>query len=84
MTSAKRSAVADRFQEAIDTAATRVGLIGTDDYLDEWRRGRGSAATISTPRLRSRGATRLEQAFGDDRLEALARSGGADETGSGS
>ena len=27
-----------RFQEAIDMAATRVGLIGTDEYLNEWRR----------------------------------------------
>ena len=27
-----------RFQEAIDAAAMRAGLIGTDSYLEEWRR----------------------------------------------
>ena len=39
-------AAAGRFQEAIDMAATRVGLIGTDDYLNEWHR--------ETARLRRR------------------------------
>ncbi len=28
----------ERFQEAIDAAAMRAGLIGTDAYLEEWRR----------------------------------------------
>jgi hypothetical protein len=28
-----RVQLSDRFQEAIDTAATRVGLIGTDEYM---------------------------------------------------
>jgi hypothetical protein len=27
-----------RFQEAIDAAAMRAGLIGSDAYLEEWRR----------------------------------------------
>ena len=27
-----------RFSEAIDMAAMRAGLAGTDDYLNEWRR----------------------------------------------
>ncbi len=27
-----------RFQQAIDRAAMRAGSIGTDEYLDEWRR----------------------------------------------
>ena len=35
---AARVQLTGRFQEAIDMAATRVGLIGTDDYLDEWHR----------------------------------------------
>jgi Virulence factor len=29
-----------RFQELIDMAAMRRGLAGTDQYLEEWRRGR--------------------------------------------
>ena len=29
--------LSNRFQEAIDMAATRAGLIGSDDYLAHWR-----------------------------------------------
>ena len=36
--SAKRP-LSGRFQEAIDAAAMRAGLAGTDDYLSAWRRG---------------------------------------------
>ena len=32
------SALDQRFQEAIDAAAMRAGLIGSDAYLEEWRR----------------------------------------------
>lgn len=35
---ATRVMLADRFQEAIDRAATRAGLIGSDDYMAEWRK----------------------------------------------
>ena len=31
--------LSDRFQEAIDRAAMRSGAAGTDDYLEDWRRG---------------------------------------------
>ena len=43
----------ERFQEAIDAAAMRAGLIGSDAYLEEWRREqRAPAATTSKPRSR--------------------------------
>lgn len=35
---ATRLMLADRFQEAIDRAATRAGLIGSDAYTAEWRK----------------------------------------------
>ena len=65
-----------RFQEAIDVAATRVGLTGTDEYLSEWRRD----ARPCGDDLRSEAeaeAQRLEAAFDDERLMALARAGGS-------
>jgi hypothetical protein len=70
--------LSDRFQEAIDLAATRVGLIGTDDYLSEWVRdtracGEDLAAEVAAE------ASRIEEAFDDDRLAALARAGGLAE-----
>jgi hypothetical protein len=72
--------LSDRFQEAIDLAATRVGLIGTDEYLSEWRRdSRPCGADLRAETERE--AARLEAAFPDDRLMALARAGGVSELG---
>jgi hypothetical protein len=34
-----RSRLSDRFQELIDAAAMRQGLVGTDAYLEGWRIG---------------------------------------------
>jgi hypothetical protein len=33
-----KAALSDRFQLAIDEAAMQAGLIGSDEYLEEWRR----------------------------------------------
>jgi hypothetical protein len=67
-----------RFQQAIDAAAMRAGLIGTDAYLAEWRRetracGDDLDAEASTE------AERLEADYPDTRLDHLARAGGIDE-----
>jgi hypothetical protein len=72
---AVRAVLSDRFQEAIDLAATRAGLIGSDDYLDAWRK-------VSTPCegdlevAVAAEAERLEAAYPDDVLATLARDGG--------
>ena len=77
--SAARAQLSERFQEAIDAAAMRAGLIGTDAYLEEWRReSRGRAATTSRPRSPPRPA-QLEQAYTDERLERLVRASGEEE-----
>ena len=47
---AARVQLTSQFQEAIDMAATRVGLIGTDDYLTNGIARRGPAATTWTRR----------------------------------
>jgi hypothetical protein len=72
---AAKVVLSDRFQEAIDTAATRIGLIGTDDYLAEWRRelrpcGEDLAAEATAL------AQRLEAEFTDEVLAELAANGG--------
>jgi hypothetical protein len=71
-----RVALTDRFQEAIDTAATRVGLIGTDDYLAEWHRETRPCGDDLEAEAAAE-AHRLEQAYGDAALDVLVRSGGA-------
>jgi hypothetical protein len=76
-TSAKAQ-LSPRFQEAIDMAATRVGLIGTDEYLDEWRRESRPCGDDLEAEV-AQEAHALEQAFGDSRLDSLVRSGGTGE-----
>jgi cvfA/B/C family virulence factor len=64
-----------RFQEAIDSAAMRAGLIGTDAYLEEWRREpRGCGDDLEAEVLQE--AEWLEAAYTDDVLERLVRANG--------
>ena len=65
----------ERFAEAIDKAAMRAQMAGTDAYLEQWRReetrcsGDLQAAVAAA-------AAELEQAYDDARLEALVKNGG--------
>jgi hypothetical protein len=76
--SAARVQLPDRFQDAIDAAAMRAGLIGTDAYLEEWRRetrpcGVDLAAEVAAA------AEQIEQDYTDERLERLVRASGEEE-----
>jgi hypothetical protein len=73
----QRAVLGDRFQAAIDRAAVRARLVGTDEYLDKWRRvarpcGDDLAAEAAAE------AARLESSYPDERLSALAAAGGED------
>ena len=70
--------LSNRFQEAIDMAATRAGLIGSDDYMAEWHKERRPCGDDLAAEAGAE-AERLESEYGDDRLLALARSGGVAE-----
>jgi Virulence factor len=59
-----------RFQEAIDAAAMRAGLIGTDAYLEEWRREPRSCGDDLDSEV-AQEADRLDAAYTDDVLERL-------------
>jgi hypothetical protein len=73
-TSAKAQ-LSDRFQEAIDVAAMRAGLIGTDEYLSEWRRESTPCGDDLQEEANAE-AARLEAEYDDDALAALSRGGG--------
>ena len=67
--------LAPRFQEAIDAAAMRAGLIGTDAYLEEWRREpRTCGDDLETEVVVE--AERLDATYTDDVLERLVRASG--------
>jgi hypothetical protein len=72
---AARVQLPSRFQEAIDMAATRVGLIGTDDYLNEWHRESRTCGDDLDAEAASE-AERLEQSYPDEALDTLVRAGG--------
>lgn len=65
----------ERFAEAIDKAAMRAKMAGTDAYLEQWRRevvncDRDLQAVVDAA------AATLEQAYDDARLDALVSNGG--------
>ena len=72
---ATRAKLAERFQEAIDAAAMRVGLFGTDEYLSEWRRETMACGDDLEAEVAAE-AARLDAAYTDDVLGRLVRSGG--------
>ena len=69
--------LSERFAFAIDKAAMRAKMAGTDAYLEQWRQeavncGKDLQAAAETA------ASKLEQAYDDDRLAELVRSGGVE------
>ena len=65
-----------RFQDAIDAAAMRAGLIGTDDYLAEWRTGDSIEREGSPDGVARAAVAELEAAYSDERLRALIANSG--------
>jgi cvfA/B/C family virulence factor len=70
-----RVQLSDRFQEAIDTAATRVGLIGTDEYMAEWHKQKRPCGDELEAEVKTE-AERLELEFTDEILDELSKTGG--------
>ena len=68
-----------RFQEAIDAAAMRAGMIGTDAYLEEWRRESRACGSDLDAEV-AQEAEWLDAAYADDVLERIVRANGR-ETG---
>lgn len=64
-------ALSERFQEAIDVAAMRAGLIGTDDYLAEWRTAEPVERAGEPEAVAAAVAAELEAAYPDGRLQKL-------------
>ena len=73
--SAKRE-LPKRFIEAIDAAAMRSGAAGTDEYLVGWRRAGAADCGDELEAEADLAAARLDAAYGQTRLAALAAAGG--------
>lgn len=66
-----RAQLAQRFQEAIDEAAMRLGESDADAYMEGWRKGEWIAADEAPTDLVHRIAAELEADLSEDRLNAL-------------
>ncbi len=75
--SAKRQ-LTERFEKAIDRAAMKAKLRGTDDYLEQWTRGAAIECGDDLEAEAERAASQLESDYPDDRLKALVASGGVE------
>ena len=71
--------LAERFEQAIDRAAMKAGMAGTDDYLAEWRKADPFTVAGEDPAaIAEAEAARLEAAYDQARIKALiANNGGA-------
>ncbi len=74
---AAKAVLSERFAEAIDKAAMRAKMAGTDAYLEQWRRevtdcGADLQAAVDAA------AAQLETDFDDARLDTLVKNGGLD------
>ncbi len=70
-----KNVLSDRFAEAIDKAAMRAKMAGTDAYLEQWRREASNCGEDLQAVVDEKSAE-LEQAYTDDRLKQLTRDGG--------
>ncbi len=73
---AARRSLSQRFHAAIDRAAMRARKHDADAYLTEWRRAKPVACGGDLEAEAEAAITRLEAAYSDQRLDALAKAGG--------
>ena len=66
----------ERFEQAIDRAAMRVGAKETDAYLSEWRKAAPYAVEGEDIQVAAAEAARIEEEYGQDRLKALVENDG--------
>ena len=72
---AKRQ-LAERFEQAIERAAMKAGMAGTDDYLAAWRKGDPFTVEGTPEDVAEAEATRLETEYDGARIRALVDNGG--------
>ena len=74
-TAAKRQ-LPERFEQAIDRCAMKVGARDADAYLAEWRRGEPVQVEGDMEQAAAAEAARLETEFDVERIKALIANGG--------
>ncbi len=68
--------LAERFEQAIDRAAMKDGMTGTDAYLEEWRKADPVKIEGDDHVVAEAEARRLEAEYDTERLKTLIANGG--------
>jgi len=68
---AAKAALPERFEQAIDRCAMKVGAKDDDAYLSEWRKHDGGEVDGDPARAATETATRLDAEFDGDRIRSL-------------
>lgn len=71
-----RRQLSERFEQAIDRAAMRAKLTGTDAYLEQWRKSDPAACGDDLESEAEAAAARLETAFTPQQLRDYVANGG--------
>ena len=66
----------ERFEQAIDRCAMKIGADGSDDYLAEWRKAPSYPAEGEATEVAKTEAAKLDAEFNKDRIIALIESDG--------
>ncbi|RMH48814.1 MAG: hypothetical protein D6686_09595 [Alphaproteobacteria bacterium] len=66
----------ERFEQAIDRCAMRVGATGTDAYMAEWRKAAPRAVDGTPEQVAEAELARLDAEYDQARLRALVERGG--------
>lgn len=69
----------ERFEQAIDRCAMKVGARDTDSYLAEWRKGDAFDVAGEQEQVARAEAQRLEAEYDTDRIKALIANDGWDQ-----
>ncbi len=68
---AKRPPLPERFEQAIDRAAMKVGAADTDAYLAEWRKADPFTVEGNQDEIAQAEAARIDAEYDQERLKAL-------------
>jgi hypothetical protein len=75
-----KAVLPERFEQAIDRCAMKIGARDEDAYLAEWRRVAAGEAEGDPARIAEAEIARLDAAYGPDRLKRLIEADGHDTT----
>ncbi|MSP49484.1 MAG: hypothetical protein EXQ95_09175 [Alphaproteobacteria bacterium] len=78
---AEKRELSERFIQAIDRCAMRVGARDSDAYLAEWRRGAPEPCGDDLKAEADAAAVSLDAAYGEGRLDALVANDGRQPAG---